>query len=450
MSSPLAIGAVSAVLRNLLDDAMITSAVPALGTTVSVSAVAPDTIDLDDGNASPRLNLFLHQVTPNSGWRNAALPSRTPSGERATNAPLALDLHYLVTAYGREDFQAEILLGYAMHVLHERPWLDRASIRTALNSNPLNVGMLPPAFQALSQSDLADQVEAIKITPAALGTDEMSKLWSAIQSHYRPTAAYQVSVVLIEGTRPARSPLPVLSRGRVDEDTQRDEGVRVNPDLLPATPTLLGVEPPNKQKTARLGETVTVTGVRLSGTGTRVRLAHRLRETPLEIAVTVDAAGKRFELALPNDPAAQSDWPAGTWAMSLLLTPDGEDEERESNAIPLQISAAPVITASGAPLNLPAASVVRGAMPPRVRVTLASRPQVRREQRAVLMLGSAQGNANPRSADADPLVFDFPDELAAGTYPVRLRVDGIDSELIVIAEGQAPVFDPAQRLTVPA
>ena len=47
-----------------------------------------------------------------------------------------------------------------------------------------------------------------------MSSDEMSKLWSAIQSHYRPSAAYHVSVVLIEGNGPRVSPLPVLSRGR--------------------------------------------------------------------------------------------------------------------------------------------------------------------------------------------------------------------------------------------
>lgn len=449
MSSPLAIGAVSAVLRNLLDNAMI-EAGAAVGTTVNVSAVAPDTIDLDDAEAPPRLNLFLHQVTPNSGWRNVGQPARNAAGERLTNAPLALDLHYLLTAYGRTDFHAEILLGYAMHVLHEQPWLDRASIRRALDPSPLDVSMLPPAFQALAASDLADQVEAIKITPAALGIDEMSKLWSAIQTHYRPSAAYQVSVVLIEATRPGRSPLPVLSRGRVDPITQRDAGVLVDPDLLPATPTLFRVEPPDSQKTARLGETVNVSGIRLAGTGTRARLMHRLRTTALEIAVTPNAAGTGFDLTLPNNTAAQSDLPAGTWQLSLLLTPDGDTQERETNTIPLLISAAPVIVATGAPLNLPAIALVRGIAPPRVRVTLSSRPQVRREQTAVLMLGSAQCNAHSRAADADPLVFDYPDTLAAGPYHLRLRVDGIDSELVVIAPNQAPVFDPAMQVTVPA
>jgi len=449
MSSPLAIGAVSAVLRNLLDDAMITSVAPALGTTVTVTAVAPDTIDLDDEQMAPRLNLFLHQVTPNGGWRNAALPSRTPAGERAGNAPLALDLHYLLTAYGRGDFQAEILLGYAMHVLHERPVLDRGSIRDALSPGPLDLGMFPPQIQALSQSDLADQMEAIKITPAALGIDEMSKLWSAIQTHYRPSAAYQVSVVLIEGTRPAISPLPVLSRGRVDPATQRDAGVRVNPDLLPSVPTLMLATPPDGQKTVRLGDTVTVTGARLAGATPRVRLAHRLLDTPLELPATLAVDTRGLGFTLPDDAGAQADLPPGAYLLSLLLTPAGEPAPRETNAIPLLLSTRPAIDATGAPLNLPAISIVRSASPARVRVTLATQPRVRPQQRAVLTLGSHQCTANARTAATEPLVFDYPGTLPAGDYPLRLRVDGVDSELVVIAEGQAPAFDPDMRVTVP-
>ncbi|MBX3637934.1 MAG: DUF4255 domain-containing protein, partial [Rubrivivax sp.] len=260
MSSPLAIGAVSAVLRNLLDNGLIDASGP-LGP-VTVSAIAPDRIDLEAADAAPRLNLFLHQVSRNAAWGNRELPTRSPSGERVANTPLALDLHYLVTAYGFADLHAEILLGYAMHLLHERPLLDRAAIRRALDPSPLDVSMLPPAFAALAASDLADQIEALRITPVPMGTDEMGKLWSALQSPYRPSAAYQVSVVLIEGTRPARSPLPVLSRGPVDATSGRDRGVVVQPDLLPPGPTLLALVPPDRQPAARLGGTVTLTGVR--------------------------------------------------------------------------------------------------------------------------------------------------------------------------------------------
>ncbi|AGK50419.1 hypothetical protein BTI_3887 [Burkholderia thailandensis MSMB121] len=449
MSSPLSLGAISAVLRNLLDDGMI-EAGAALGSTVHVSAVAPDTIDLDKAEDPPRLNLFLHQVTPNAGWRNAGLPSRSgASGERLTNAPLALDLHYLLTAYGRADFQAEILLGYAMHLLHERPVLDRAAIRRALNPSPLDVSMLPPAFQALAASDLADQVELIKVTPATMGVDEMSKLWSAIQTHYRPSAAYQVSVVLIEGTRPGRAPLPVLSRGRVDPLTQRDRGVIVHADLLPPLPALFGAAPRLGQSGARLGEPVTITGVRLAGSGHRVRLVHRMVAAPIEIAPsTLDAAGTTLTFALPNDAAAQSAFAAGLWSLTVRFTPAGETDPRETNAVPLVLAPAAVIAAD-AGLALPAASVVRAGAPAVVTATLHTRPQVRLEQDATLALDAVEAVAKPRAHADDPLVFEFPGaSVATGKRWLRLEVDGAGSVLLD-RSGPAPAFDATQRIDVP-
>lgn len=449
MSSPLAIGAVSAVLRNLLDNGLI-EAGNAMGATVNVSAVAPDSIDLEAENEGPRLNLFLHQVTPNSGWRNADLPSRgAVTGERLTNAPLALDLHYMITAYGRLDFQAEILLGYAMHLLHERPLLDRAAIRRALAPSPLPAGLMPPAFQALTASDLADQVEQIKITPAGMSGDDMSKLWSAIQSHYRPSSGYLVSVVLIEGTRPAVAPLPVLSRGIIDPATHRDRGVAVTPDLLSPLPTLTAATPPNNQMAARLGEVVTITGTRLVGAGHRVRLSHRLFTTPLELnASAVDAAGGRITFTLPNTAAAQTNLAAGQFVVSVVLTPQGEANPRETNAVPLQIAPVAVLAAD-AGLSLPAATVVRGGAPQVVTVEMRSRPRVRPTQRASLLLDTAEAVAAPRALPADPLVFVFPDALPAGNPRVRLRVDGVDS-LLVDRSGDAPAFDLSQQLAVPA
>ena len=449
MSSPLAIGAVSAVLRNLLDNGLV-EAGAAMGSTVTVSAVAPDTIDLDAADEPPRLNLFLHQVTPNAGWSNARLPSRSATtGERLTNAPLALDLHYLLTAYGRADFQAEVLLGYAMHLLHERPVLDRAAIRRALDPSPLDVSMLPPVFQALTASDLADQVEQIRVTPVPMSGDDLSKLWSAIQTHYRPSSAYRVSVVLIGATRPGLSPLPVLSRGPRDPVTQRERGVVVNPDLMPPLPTLFAAEPQHDQTGARLGEPVTLTGVRLAGAGHALLLAHRLLPHPVEIAPTaVNEAGTSVTLDLPNDTAAQTDLAAGQLAVTLRFTPEGETVERETNAVPLILAPDPVIAADPG-LGLPAATATRGGTPPRVTVTLHARPEVRPEQRSVLSLGTRDAVALPRTAAADPLVFEFPDSLAAGPHRVRLRVDGADS-ILIDRSGPDPVFDPSQQITVPA
>jgi hypothetical protein len=335
-----------------------------------------------------------------------------------------------------------------MHLLHERPVLDRAAVRRALNPSPLDVGMLPPAFQALAASDLADQVELLKVTPLAMGGDEMSKLWAAIQSHYRPSAAYQVSVVLIEGTRPGVAPLPVLSRGPVDPVTHRDRGVVVNPDLLPPLPTLFDATPPASQSGARLGDAVTIDGVRLAGAGHRVRMTHRLVTTAVELVPSApNAAGTQLTVVLPNDAAAQVDIPAGQWSVSVRFTPVGEASERETNAVPLVVAPAPAIVAD-AGLGLPAIDITRAGAPPVVTVTLSARPEVRPEQRAVLMLDGIEATARPRTNAADPLVFEFSNDLAAGPHWLRLRVDGTDSVLLD-RTGPAPVFDVSQRVVVP-
>ncbi|MGQ0568673.1 MAG: DUF4255 domain-containing protein, partial [Armatimonadota bacterium] len=211
MSNALALASVTAVIKDMLDNAVIDQSLTnAIGGPVAVTALPPDRIKVGDDEI-PQLNVFLYQVSPNSGWRNTALPSHDDRGERLSNPPLALDLHYLLTAYGKRDFEADILLGYAMQVLHESPVLARDAIRQSLAPpSPLPGTPLPGG--PLSASDLADQVELIKITPHSLTTEELSRLWSALQAHYRPTAAYQASVVLIQSRRSTQSALPVRGR----------------------------------------------------------------------------------------------------------------------------------------------------------------------------------------------------------------------------------------------
>jgi hypothetical protein len=214
MSNALAIASVTAVLKDLLNNGLIDhNATSTLGN-VTVSALPPDRINTETVNQTSQVNLFLYQVTPNSGWRNVGLPSRNSDGERITNAPLALNLHYLLTAYGALEFHAEILLGYSMQLLHETPVLTRNAIRTALAppSSVTGGSGLPAAMRALFTSELAEQVEQIKITPETLNTEEISRMWTAFQAHYRPSAAYQVSVVLIESKQSTKSALPVRAR----------------------------------------------------------------------------------------------------------------------------------------------------------------------------------------------------------------------------------------------
>src|SRR4029078_11578879 len=140
----------------------------------SVSATPPDRITTGD-NEPNRLNWFLYQVTPNPGWRNDGMPSFAAQGGRLSNPPLALDLHYLLTAYGHVDLNAEILLGYAMDLLHDTPVLTRAAIKRSLTPvNPIGVALIPPDAQGRTAIDLAEQADSLDIAQTYITRDAPS------------------------------------------------------------------------------------------------------------------------------------------------------------------------------------------------------------------------------------------------------------------------------------
>lgn len=214
MSSALAIAGITQVIKDLLNDGLINHDITsATGTTVTVTSVPPDRIDLS--SEPTQLNLFMYQATYNPGWRNESLPSHNARGDRINNPPLALDLHYLLTAYGGGvELHSEILLGYGMQLMHETPVLLREAIKKAIAppATGINVSELPLSLRAFATSGLADQVEQIKISPEMMNTEDLSKLWTAFGAKYRPTAAYKATVVLIESFRPLKPALPVRER----------------------------------------------------------------------------------------------------------------------------------------------------------------------------------------------------------------------------------------------
>jgi uncharacterized protein DUF4255 len=419
MSTALAIAGVTAVLRDLLNDGLINHNVSGvIGSSVTVSVLPPDRVVPTDGPETSQLNLFLHQVSPNPGWRNEGLPSRDPAGRlRLSNPPLALNLHYLLSAYSGGDLHAEILLGYAMQLLHETPVLARQAIRTALNPSPPVGNVLPPALRALADSGIEDQIEQIKITPEYLNTEEMSKLWTAIQSHFRPTAAYMASVVLIEATEPVRSPLPVLSRGPVDPVSQRDRGVVVQPDLVPPLPTLEAVVPPGGQPVVRLGETIDLVGHHLDGTGRTVLLTNdRFVIDQTILAMGTGGAGLiQFSIGI----AQAADLPVGLYRVGARVLRPGEAQPRETNRLAMTL--APQMT------NLPL-DVARDAGGT-ASFTIDFLPALRAGQSAVLVLG--QDEFLPQGIGSPPTELSFVIPNApVGSHLARLRIDGIESPII--------------------
>jgi len=423
MSNAFAIGAVSAVLKNLLDNAVVNEPLASSVNNVKVSVLAPD-LARSAATDKTRLNLFLYHVEPNPGWRNVALPSRDGNGDRVTNPPLALDLYYLLSAYSETDYEAEILLGYAAQLLHEVPVLSREAIRKTFE-----LAVIPP-FTKFATSELADQVEQIKITPHSMNTEETSKLWSALMTNYRPSIAYHVSVVLIEAARPVRRPLPVLRRA-----------IDVIPHVLPPYPTLTAAFPPNEQPAIRLGETLTLTGHDLAGTTIVARFESPRLAAPLTVSSMLTATDEKVTLAIPNLPAA---WPAGSYSVSLQVTKSGQPP-RTSNAVPLLV--APEMPVVAGEIDGTAARDVDG----KVTIVLNNlKPQVLPSQQASLVVGDHEAGPQPHAAATNTLTFIFDKATAppAGAYFVRLRIDGVES-LLVNRGVKPPAFAADQKKTIP-
>src|SRR5262249_31063132 len=151
-----------------------------------------------------QVNLFLYHAGVDASWRNMDMPRRLRPGETG-QPPLPLSLYYLLTAYSddEDEVSSHLLLGKAMGILHDHPLLGAQEIRNATLSD-------------LPDSDPQDQRERVRITHQPLSLEEVSKIWAAFQTQYRLSAAYQISVVLIESPRPIVAPTPVLRRGSED------------------------------------------------------------------------------------------------------------------------------------------------------------------------------------------------------------------------------------------
>ena len=192
MSSGLAIASVTAVLKDLLTTGFSQSDVLSqLGLDPVISALPPDRIAAGQ-DERPQLNIFLYRVTP-----HLAVP-RTPSPTGARQ--LALELHYLVTAYGAEELHAEILLGQAIRMLHETSVIPRARIEEILRglSSPAQGRTTAPAMAALQASEVGALTDQWQILPDVLPNVDMMRIWSALQGKFRPSVTYKVVGPAIE------------------------------------------------------------------------------------------------------------------------------------------------------------------------------------------------------------------------------------------------------------
>ncbi len=425
MSNALAIAAVTAVLKDLLNNGLIAHDLASTVGMVNVTSKPPDLITT--GPSEPaQLNLFMYNVTENQGWRNTGLPSRDDRGDRLSNPPLALNLHYLLMAYGGADFQSEILLGYAMQLLYETPMLSRDAIRTALApASPVSGGGLPPAYAALAAAELADQIELIKIIPELLSIEDLSKLWTAFQAKFRVTAAYQASVVLIQSTRSTRPSLPVISHKvytlpfnpLVIEQVSSDAAVDADPRIT-------------------LDSTLIIAGRGLKGPVTLVRIGE-LELLPPALAVS--------DVRISHSLSSLTSLRAGVQAVQvmhkiLMGEPEVAHRGFESNVAAFVLH--PTITAIAGAIN---SKMVKGVQLYSATITVKFSPKVGKAQRVSLLLNEfdapdtrplrdysfiapKDNGINDTQIEADSIAF-VVSGMLEGRYLVRVQVDGAESLL---------------------
>lgn len=414
MSNSLAIAAVTTTLRHLLQQRFDTDGFGGITVTTRPLDKARD----NNITSGDQVNLFLYHTQPNAAWRNMDIPSQVKSGETAQPL-LPLNLYYMLTAYAKNDDFPEPtshrLLGEAMSIFNDHPILSPADIRGALP------GINSPEF------DLDQQVERVRIVLQALSVDDLFRLWSTFQAPYRISSAYEVSVVLIESRRPAKTPLPVIRR------QSDDRGPVVQSDLMSPFPTLTSVQLPNQEGSARLGNVVTINGFHLEGEIVVVLFMNPRLANPIQVSPVPGITGTEIKVELPND---SGNWVAGFYTLGVRVTQTGQPS-RTTNE--LSFSLAPQI------LDIIPRQVIRDA---NGEVTLAviCSPQVRSQQRVALLLGDREVLAQSRTTQTDRLEFRITG-VTPGEYFLRLRIDGVDS-LLVDRTVTPPVFDPNQKVSI--
>jgi Pvc16 N-terminal domain len=406
VSNHLAFSTVTAALRSLLN-------VPADKAFAGAKVTAERPDSLKDQPDTPRVNLFLYQVTPNGHWRNDDLATRRPDGTLAQRPQAAFDLHYLLTFYGVEnDYVPQRILGSVVSVLHSQPVLSRGIVRDASTGS-------------LVASDLAEQVELVRFTPLPLNLEELSKLWSVFfQVPYKLSLAYQASVVLIEPEVSTQPALPVRARNLYVVPFRQPEV----DDVVSAA----GLGEP-----IVFGDTIVLRGRNLWGEVIRVRIGG--------VEVVPDADKVRddeIRIALP------AGLPAGVLGAQVVHlrqmgTTPTPHRGVESNAAPFVLRPR-IKTKMVGPDEVPDIDVSSPTGEPGVHLLKVSvEPRVGIAQRAVLALHGLAGAtpaalsvaADPRTADGDVVEFRARGLQSTKEYLVRVQIDGAESLLEVDSAG---------------
>lgn len=446
MSNSLAIASVTATIQGVVSD-----------TGIKATAQSPDKVQ--PGASGTRLNVFLFHTLPNAAWRNTDMIGQVRPGESGF-PPLALNLHYLLTAYGGDgetgELDAQQILGEAMRALHDRPVLSGDDIRSYARGK-------------LTSTNLDQQIENIHITHDPLSHEDLFRMWSTFNTPYRVSAAYQVSVVLIDSQRPTTAPPPVLRRGH------QDKGVRTR---LDNDPTLTHIEYRGTAdalatSAANAGGPILLYGTDLPANGIELLVRDPQRKQIFERPdgdIIARIGRDQIErvakgvLGVTLTGMGQPTWTSGMLTMEMLFPANTGDtsrpQKRSTNAVPLEIAPTLRMQSSSGTVLLNR-TTVNG----KEYVQLTTEEAIEESRKVFLILSEVPPPPDP--VDSSPVnvrlrsysipqvpdsgrfspKFDISD-VQSGRYRLRLRVGGVDSlsYRIITRPGDDPASSPIEEL----
>jgi len=209
MANALAIAAVTATLKDILNDGIVNGDLSDIGE-IKVSSMPPDT--LVGETEKNCINIYPWKITHNSALTSLDLPAYSGSGRKISRGRLCLNIHYILTSTGTTDLNGPIVMGFGMQKMHEYPVLN-AALRKTLStpSIGLDPAILPADYKMLVAADLADQIENVRLIPSRTEDEDLTNIWPAFNSALRLSSLYQVSVVMIENEKKPEQALPVRS-----------------------------------------------------------------------------------------------------------------------------------------------------------------------------------------------------------------------------------------------
>ncbi|MEM8612441.1 MAG: DUF4255 domain-containing protein [Cyanobacteria bacterium P01_H01_bin.105] len=428
MSNHLAIATVTAVLNKLLQEG-ISQDVPG----AQITTQRPDA---PGGNISgARINVFLYHAMPNTAWRNADIRTRRPKGDLVKHGQASLDLHYILTFYGNEQrLEPQRLMGSSIQTLIDSPLITQEMIRETVTSSNL---------QELKASTLAEQVQLVKFFPSDITTEELSRVWSVFfQIPYSLSFAYQATAVVIQGRKPGKSPLPVRSR-RFFTSPVRPVLTKVSTPGSLNTPVTLDSHLVLQGRQLQSGQTGNQNNIKV-----QVQLG-QARLTPQQVSK------QQVEITLSMLPSAEKTYlRAGAQGIRVAhvetVSENGnysQDFSILSNLMPIVLC--PTIQSdptedNNQPFILDLSEIDEGLYDGQLRVSVDV--TVATHQSTYLLLNDQERDTQvyvckgeQRTADTHYLTFPLK-EIRAGTYLVRVQIDGAESPLEVdLPEAENPM-----------